>query len=223
MEQSGADPVVQAESARRTPARKPGAGRRRDPTIDDRLRQAARGLYAREGWAGFHFDGVARAAGVSKDAVYRRYPDAQALLIDALSDAGVPVLADDKPVEEALIEFAGAVFTYFAGGTGYANLRVHIDGPQHPTVLRQYRSRVVEPQLSAAVDVLQRAQREGRLHPGADPVAVMAALGGAVIVHALASAPPGDTLEPDDTVMRQLTTFVRQILHGTGAHPGADS
>lgn len=214
MAQSGAEPAVRAKSAR-----KPGAGRRRDPTIDDRLRQAARELYAREGWAGFHFDGVAKAAGVSKDAVYRRYADAQALLLDALSDAGVPVLGEELPVEEALIEYAGEVFTYFAGGTGYANLRVHIDGPQHPTVLQQYRSRVVEPQLAAAVDVLERARRGGRLHPDADPAAVMAALGGAVMVYALASAAPEGVGAPDDAVMRQLAVFVRQILHGTGADP----
>lgn len=197
-----------------TATRKPGAGRRRDPAIDDRLRQAARTLYAREGWAGYHFDGVAKAAGVSKDAVYRRYADAQALLLDALSDQSVPMLAEDVPVEQALVDFACDVFTYFASGNGYANLRVHIDGALYPKVLQDYRSRVVEPQLGQAVGVLERAKRDGEVPQDVDALAVMAALSGAVMVYALAAAPLGATGGPDVAAVEQLTTFVQQILHG---------
>lgn len=197
------------------PARKPGAGRRRDPSIDDRLRQAARTLYAREGWAGFHFEGVARAAGTSKDAVYRRYPDAQTLLLDALSDQSAPALAGDGPIEKALVKYACDVFAYFASGDGYANLRVHIDGGQYPNVLQQYRSRVVEPQIVQAVAVLEKARLDGELHPDVSPQAVVEALGGAVMVHALASSPcPADTGALDPSTRRQLTMFVQQILHG---------
>lgn len=202
--------------------RAPGAGRRRDPAIDEKLRDAARLLYAREGWAGFHFEGVARAAGVSKDAVYRRYADPQALLLDALSGQSVPALSADRPVEEALIGFASDTFTYFSSGSGYANLRVHVDGAQHPKVLEEYRTRVVEPQLAAAVDVLQRARQAGQLEPGVSPSAVIEALGGAVMLYALASAPLRDAGSPDDATLRQLTVFVRQILHGRGDDPGTD-
>lgn len=199
--------------------RRPGAGRRRDPTIDDKLRQAARKLYAREGWSGFHFEGVAKAAGVSKDAVYRRYSDAQALLIDALSDQAVPALAGDRPIEEALVAYACDAFTYFASGNGYANLRVHVDAVQYPDVLQQYRIRVVEPQIAHAVSVLERARAAGQLHPDTSCTAVIEALGGAVMVYALASAPAlGETDDEVDVVdraaVRQLTDFVQQILHG---------
>lgn len=209
------------EALRRTGAvdpkrRAPGAGRRRDPAIDEKLRHAARLLYAREGWAGFHFEGVARAAGVSKDAVYRRYADPQALLLDALSGHNVPRLAADRPVEEALIAFAVDTLAYFASGDGYANLRVHVDGAQHPKVLEEYRTRVVEPQLAQAVDVLERARQAGELDPGVSPSAVIEALGGAVMLYALASAPPSDADSPDEATLRQLTVFVRQILHGRG-------
>lgn len=193
--------------------RKPGAGRRRDPTIDDRLRQAARTLYAREGWAGFHFDGVARAAGVSKDAVYRRYSDAESLLLDALSDKSIPALADDGPVEAALVAFACDAFTYFSGGDGYANLRVHVDGLQYPTVLQAYRSRVVEPHLAKAVAILERAQVDGRLHSDASPAAVIEAISGAVMMHTLSVASQTDTGIPE-AVARQFEVFVQQILHG---------
>lgn len=203
--------------------RKLGAGRRRDPTIDDRLRRAARTLCAREGWVGFHFEGVAKAAVVSKDAVYRRYADAEALLLDALSDHSVPALAADGPVEDALIAYACDTFRYFAGGYGLANLRVHIDGERYPNVLQQYRSGVVEPQIRQAVAVLEAARAEGRLHPGTSPAAVIEALGGAVMVHALAS--PRQVNEAgviDPAAVGQVTVFVQQILHGRVVVRGSD-
>lgn len=164
----GANRVSAATAAAESsaPQRNSTAGRRRDPTIDARLRQAARILYGREGWAGLHFEGVARAAGVSKDAVYRRYADAQSLLLDALSDQALPALADDVPVEEALVAYACEVFAYFASGNGYANLRVHIDAAQYPDVLHGYRTRVVEPQIQHAVGVLERAREDGKHSPG---------------------------------------------------------
>ncbi len=176
-------------SLARVPA---GPGRRRDPSIDERLRRAARTLYAREGWAGFHFEGIARTAGVSKDAVYRRYPDAQALLLDALSDQSVPRLAEDSSIEEALVDFACAAFSYFAGGDGYANLRVHLDARQYPEILEQYRVRVLEPQMEQAIGVLQRARDNGELHPETSCAAVFEALGGAIMFYAL-SSPPTDS------------------------------
>ncbi len=211
---NGVDPVAGAGHGPRP--RKSAAGRRRDPTIDDRLRQAARMLYGREGWAGFHFEGVAKAAGVSKDAVYRRYPDAKSLLLDALADQNVPSLADDLPIEEALVAYACAVFTYFAGGNGYANLRVHVDAAQHPDVLQQYRIRVIEPQIAHAVSVVERARAQGHLHADTSCGAVIEALGGAVMVLALSSASPhaAQAGAPDPATVRQLTEFVQQILYG---------
>jgi AcrR family transcriptional regulator len=207
-----------ATAIHRAAARKPGAGRKRDPTIDDRLRRAARALYARDGWVGLHFDGVARQAGVSKDAVYRRYADPQALLLDALSDQSVPALPSDLPIEEALIAFAGETYAYFTSGDGYANLRVHVDGARHPHVLEQYRTRVVAPQLTQAVGVLERARQAGHVDAAVSPSAVIEALGGAVMIYALAAAPRSEA-GSSDAVKRQLAVFVRQILHGRGADP----
>ena len=204
---------AQAQGRPRT--RKPGAGRRRDPAIDEKLQCSARALYAREGWAGFHFEGVARAAGVSKDAVYRRYPDAKSLLLEALSGQTVPLLSADLPVETALISFACDAFAYFASGDGLANLRVHVDGVQHPDILQEYRSRVVQPQIEHAIGVLEDAQRDGQLHPHVSPAAVIEALGGVIMLHALATTPQLTTTgTPDEATVAQITVFVHQILHG---------
>ncbi len=212
------DAVSRASSGQLTDRRQrqPGAGRRRDSTIDDRIRRAARTLYAHEGWSGLHFEGVARAARVSKDAIYRRYPDAQELLLDALSDQSFPVLSEDKPVEEALVDFACDVFNYFADGDGYSNLRVHIDGAKYPVVLERYRRGVIEPQLAQAAGVLERARKAGHVNRLLHPSAVMEALGGAVMVYALTSTSSTEMCSRSPDVVRQLNVFVHQILYGQG-------
>ena len=48
-------------------------GRRRDPELDERVLEAALTVYARQGWAGFNFDAVAREAGCGRPALYRRW------------------------------------------------------------------------------------------------------------------------------------------------------
>lgn len=211
--------LVASSTEPTAPARRSSPGRRRDPAIDDRLMSAARTLYAREGWAGFHFEGVARTAGVSKDAVYRRYPDAQALLLDALSAQSVARLADNRPIEEALIAFACDAFAYFAGGDGYANLRVHVDGRQYPEIFEQYRLRVLKPQTEHAIGVLERAREGGQLAPGTSCAAVFEAVAGAVMLYALSTPPPvlgdaGVAASLDTAMVQRLTECVQQVLHG---------
>lgn len=48
-------------------------GRPRDPGLEARIFDASIALYASEGWRGFTFEAVARASGVGKDALYRRW------------------------------------------------------------------------------------------------------------------------------------------------------
>jgi len=194
--------------------RRPGAGRRRDPTIDDKIRHAARILYAADGWAGFHFDGVAKAAEVSKDAVYRRYPSREALLLDALTDQTMPSLASAEPIEEALVTYAIAIFDYLSSGDGLANLRIHLDGSRYPEVLIAYQEQVVEPSLARDVDVVRNAVDSGELPPTTDCRAVITALSGALLVFTL-SRQHGAGDRARSTAIRRIREIVHQIVHGT--------
>ncbi len=64
--------------------------------------------------------------------------------------------------------------------------------------------------------VLERAREDGRIHPETSCPAVIEALGGAVMVHALATVPNhGEGVgAPNPATVLQLTAFVQQILHG---------
>lgn len=61
------------------------SGRPRDTDIDDRIVEATRALLDEHGVEGVTLAAVAREAGVSRPALYRRYPDADSLLVGVLA------------------------------------------------------------------------------------------------------------------------------------------
>lgn len=207
--------VTGVQDTELTHRRKPGPGRRRDPEIDDKIRHAARAIYASSGWAGFHFDGVAKAAGVSKDSVYRRYADGQALLLGSLADRAMPSLTVGRQIEDSLVAYAVAIFDYLSSGDGYAYLRVHVDGPRYPDILREYQRKIVLPALARDVAALNGAREAGLVAKETDCEAVISALGGAVLLFALTQPRDDDCERP--TVLRRMRRLVRQLLRGTGA------
>lgn len=197
--------------------RRPGGGRRRDPGIDARVLLAARDVYAELGWAGFHFDRVAKSAGVSRDVLYRRYTDQEALLLDALADAVLPtVAAGEGPIRDRLMTYARDIYTYFTSADGVSSLRIHLEARQFPELYEKYRSRVVDPNFVVNISALNEAARRGDLRETADPVAVLESIGGGVLIHALFSQHSGAVqgaapLSPD-RLETALTSFVSLAL-----------
>ncbi|SBS79143.1 conserved hypothetical protein [uncultured Mycobacterium sp.] len=173
--------------------RRPGGGRRRDPDIDTRVLHAARQAYAEFGWAGFHFDRVAKSARVSRDVLYRRYSDKASLLLDALADAVLPTVHGGGPIRDQLMTYAREMHSYFTSADGVASLRIHLEAAQFPDLYRAYRDRVVDPNFVVNIAALNRAAAGGHLRKTADPTAVLEAIGGGVLIHALFSQHAGAT------------------------------
>lgn len=196
--------------------RRPGGGRRRDPDIDARVLVATRDVYAQFGWAGFHFDRVAKAAQVSRDVLYRRYADREALLIDALADAVLPTVAGEGPIRDRLMTYARDIYTYFTSAAGISSLRIHLEARQFPELYAMYRSRVVDPNFDVNISALNEAARRGDLRKTADPVAVLEAIGGGVLIHALysqhAGAVEGTAPLSPDRLEAALRSFVALAL-----------
>jgi AcrR family transcriptional regulator len=69
----------------------PARGRPRDRGLDAAIRVAAMELLGEAGYAGLTMERVATRAGVSKDSLYRRWPNKLALVTDALADRARPV------------------------------------------------------------------------------------------------------------------------------------
>jgi AcrR family transcriptional regulator len=75
-------------------------GRPRNSDIDEAARAAARQLLVEAGWEGTTLSAVADRAGVSRPALYRRWPTKTHLVFDALFGWGVEALpkdADEAP------------------------------------------------------------------------------------------------------------------------------
>ncbi len=206
-----------AEPIRR---RRPGAGRPRDPDIDSRVLRAARQAYAEFGWAGFHFDRVAKSAQVSRDVLYRRYADKESLLLDALADAVLPTVSGRGPIHDQLMTYARDIYDYFTSADGIASLRIHLEAAQFPDLYRAYRTRVVDPNFERNVAALDQAARDGQLRTVADSLAVLEAIGGGVLIHALFSQHAGATRGAAplrrDRLEAALTSFVALAVDDPG-------
>ena len=195
-----------------TRRRRPGGGRRRDPEIDTRVLRAARQAYAEFGWAGFHFDRVAKSAQVSRDVIYRRYADKESLLLDALANAVLPTVSGDGPVVDRLMTYARDIYRYFTSADGIASLRVHLEAAQFPELYRTYRSRVVDPNFELNVAALDQAAHNGQLRETASSVAVLEAIGGGVLIHALYSQRAGATREATRLRRNRLDAALRSFV-----------
>ncbi|MCX2930641.1 TetR-like C-terminal domain-containing protein [Mycobacterium sp. CVI_P3] len=181
------------EGTATTRRRRPGGGRRRDPDIDDRVLVAARRTYAELGWSGFHFDRVARAAQVSRDVLYRRYSDREALLLDALANATLPTVDGQGTIRDQLMRYARDIYAYFTSPQGIASLRIHLEAAQFPDLYQTYRERVIDPNFEVNIAALDNASRYGELRQSIDAVAALEAIGGGLLIHALYSQHAGAT------------------------------
>lgn len=94
--------VVMSE---RTPERS-GAGRPRDVSIDDAVLGTALRQLARGGFSGLSLSAVAAEAGTSRPAIYRRWPDKESLVIDAIARLAqvAPPATGDDPFEDLVAE-----------------------------------------------------------------------------------------------------------------------
>ncbi|SEO86334.1 TetR/AcrR family transcriptional regulator [Trujillonella endophytica] len=169
------------------PAPSPRRGRPRDAAVDDRIHRAARAVYAARGWAGFNFDVVAREAGVSKDAIYRRYTSRVDLLLSAMERtfAEQTAVAPGADLREYLVAVATVYFHDFAEGTGRGSLRLFIEAPDNPELTgASHRLRSVAG-LHRMRSVIRDAMAAGRLPATTSPTQVIEAILGAIVMHVL--------------------------------------
>src|SRR5690348_1645244 len=94
----------------------------RGPRVRAAVLTAALAELAEVGYAALTMDNVARRAGVHKTTVYRRWPDRDRLLLDALMDqvaVDVPI-PDTRSIETDLQEHARSLVRWLTSPTGRA-------------------------------------------------------------------------------------------------------
>lgn len=114
-------------------------------------------------------------------------------MLDALADAVLPTVNGKGRIRDQLMTYARDIYQYFTSADGIASLRIHLEATQFPELYLAYRSRVVDPNFQINIAALDQAARDGKLRKGADSLAILEAIGGGVLIHALYSQRAGAT------------------------------
>lgn len=166
-------------------------GRPRDADVDHRILEAARDIYLHRGWSGFNFDVVAKAASVSKDAIYRRYQSRQQLLLKSLrvrpgfeEDPG-----HDRGLRSLLIQVATENLDRWLDPEGFLLLRVFVESASNPELGEAYHAEVALVHIRHLRQVVRHAIDDGTLTSIASPTAFIDALLGGLLMHVIATPP----------------------------------
>jgi AcrR family transcriptional regulator len=144
-------------------------GRPRDPGVDAAVRAAVMGLLAEAGYARLTMDRVAERAGVSKDSLYRRWPNKAGLVADALEHRAraVPEIPDTGSLpEDVRVFLAGLLASRQEASRALAAVAGEIStNPE----LRQAWHRGLAGTLTRCMRVIvSRAAGRGELPAGSD-------------------------------------------------------
>ena len=164
--------------------RSPTAGRKRDPLIEPRVYDAAIRVYARDGWAGFSFEAIARAARVGKPALYRRWANREELLVAALHTTDFPMARDCGSVRADLLDYAGQwVDWYQHPERAVATRRIMYDGQASPALLALNRDLITTPRTDAAREITRRGIKRGEIASTVHSSTIVDLLVGALSTH----------------------------------------
>jgi AcrR family transcriptional regulator len=155
---------------------------------------AALAELAERGCAALTVEGVARRAGVHKTTVYRRWPDRESLVVDALTDliaVEVPV-PDSGDVATDLRELARALVRWLTSPVGQAVLAAVVSDTLGVPEVAAVKRRFFEDRFLRSEPVVARAVASGELPPGTDPAEVVKALIAPIYLRLLITAEPID-------------------------------
>ncbi|MGR2751928.1 TetR/AcrR family transcriptional regulator [Agromyces arachidis] len=188
-------------------------GRPRDASIDAGVLDAALAELAAKGFAAFSIASVAAAAGTTRPAVYRRWPDKTALVVDAVAH-----LAEVDPPAQSGDPFADLVgelehFRHCIGEAAALPLAgLMLGDAVDPDIRAQYLERIVAPRRARLRAILDAAVAQRALDPDADLAVAGTFLTGSWYAMALAGATP-----PDDWAERAA----RLVWRSCGGRPPA--
>lgn len=186
-------------------------GRPRDATIDDAVLEETLNQLARDGYAGLSLAAVAAGAGTSRPAIYRRWPDKESLVVDAIIRLAQVELPE--PTGEPFTDLVGELEHFRHCITMAASLPVAglmLGDGIDDQVRTHYRNAVVAPRRARIRACLQAAQDAGLFDTDADLQIAGTFLTGSWYAMALTGTPP-----PKDWAKRTA----RLVWRACGANP----
>jgi AcrR family transcriptional regulator len=178
------------------------------------LETAALTLFAEGGLSAVNFDQVAKQAGVSRTALYRRWATREDLVAAALlryrsvAEQGLENWAD-RSLNEILDIFAEQTAAVSADPFARKLIRqLYALGERDTTIKQAYWSTIVEPRRKAFTAIIRQAQRRGQINPNLNPEIMQDMLSGAIAYRLLA--------HPDDTSIDGMRAYVKALLLAAG-------
>ena len=166
------------------------SGRPRDPEVTDAILGAALRLLAEEGFPRMTMESVAKAAGVGKPAVYRRFRDKADLVAAAFASVlhvvDPPDLGDTRAELDVL--FRQLVPPDPEGWVGFMG-GLFAEHRRHPEVVEAFRRGVLLPRRAAARRAVERGQARGDLRTDLDPELLLDFMVGPGLARVLAGQP----------------------------------
>jgi AcrR family transcriptional regulator len=200
-------------------------GRPRDPEIDAAVLKATIGALGESGYGGFTLEDVARRAGTTKPAIYRRWGIRQRLMIDALGGRLGAIRAPNTgctlcDLDECLKLFVRAFRRLPPGVIG----PLWADCAEDPELREAFLAAVFEPPRAAVRETLQRALRGGDLRADVEVEMIVDMVGSLIYYRALFGHAPTSDLEIERAVEALLggiaVDYERLLEHSrrTGGH-----
>ncbi|WP_067722751.1 TetR/AcrR family transcriptional regulator [Nocardia yamanashiensis] len=142
---------------------------------------------AEQGYAAFAVENVAKRAGVHKTTVYRRWPERDGLIADALSESVTTDIAipDTGALEDDLRQLARGLVSWVKSPGGQAVLAVllseRIGATRPPDAVRH----IFRDRIRQALPIVDRAVTRGQLPSGIDPSELVKAVVAPIYFRAL--------------------------------------
>jgi AcrR family transcriptional regulator len=191
-------------------------GRPRSSDLDARILAAARAALADGGYQGLTMEAVARAAGVGKQTLYRRWPRRPLLVMEAVLPEGGrgPGAVPDTGSLAGDLAAIAAEQTRADQAVGQRVLRgLAADCLADQGLTEVLRARLLRPRLRAVGVAAERAARRGELADDVSPALVAEAVAGAMLARLLLSG----TRRDDVAFGRRLA---RLVGRGAARPPG---
>ncbi|WP_199512618.1 TetR/AcrR family transcriptional regulator [Nucisporomicrobium flavum] len=150
-------------------------GRPRDAGATAKVLAVTQRLLDERGAAALRIDDVARASGVAKTTIYRRWPSLTALIVAAMEVAlGPRPLPDTGDPEADLMALLEVVFDSVARAPFARALPlISVELLQQPELARQYRTRVIDPARDHGIRLVRAGIAQGLFRAGTDPALVV--------------------------------------------------
>ena len=162
-------------------------GRPRDPSVEDRVIEAATMELAENGFEGFSVRSVARRSGVSRPSLLLRWPTREVLIMETMERISEwPRTNPDAPFQDELRAIVARMVELMGSPTTLGlQLRIAADAPRHPELFSAFRDKVMTKSAGRLSALLQRAVANGELPAHTDTRWAADALVGVVMVRSI--------------------------------------